>query len=349
MFQKITQVEQINFARNLAILLKGGVSINEAIDSLATQARKGTTIRTTLFRLKERIEKGVSLASAISEEGELFSKVFVSLVKAGEISGSLSENLDFLANWLERDSRLRREISNVMLYPKIVLAAVILLGGTLTTFILPKLVPMFTSLKVDLPLATRILLDVAVFSQEYWLYVVFGLLLAWLAIYLIFRLEKARFAYHRFLVRAPFIKEFVVAYQLALFSQLLATLLKSGIALDEALFTAYIGTSNLYYKKALGEIMDRISKGVSLVTVMRDYPDMYPVNTISILAVGENSGTLEESFFKVSDFWTRDIMDRTKVLPTIIEPLLLVVIALSVAFIALSIIMPIYKITGNIK
>lgn len=349
MFQKISQIEQINFARNLAVLLKGGVTINEAIDSLANQARKGTTIHDTLHRIKDRIEKGVSLASAMSQENKLFSSVFVSLVKAGELSGSLSENLDFLASWLERDSRLRKEISGVMLYPKIVLSAVLILGGSLVTFILPKLVPMFTSLKVELPLATKLLLGLAVFSQNYWLYIVLAMLLIWLFLYLLFKAEKVRFSYHKFLVVSPFIKEFVVAYQLALFSQLMATLLKSGIALDEALTTAYLGTSNLYYKRTLGEIIDRVSKGVSLVAIMKDYPALYPVNTISILAVGENSGTLEESFFKISDFWTRDIMDRTKSLPTILEPVLLVVIALSVAFIALSIIMPIYKITGNIK
>ena len=224
----------------------------------------------------------------------------------------------------------------------------IILGGSLTTFILPKLVPLFTSLKVELPLITRGLLNLAVFSQKYWLYVVLGMILLIVSIYFIFKIEKVRYGYHRFLTRAPYIREFVVGYQLALFSQLMGTLLRSGISIDEALYTAYLGTSNLYYRRALGEIMDRISKGVSLVSVMKEFPDLYPVNALSVLAVGENSGTLEESFFKVSEYWTKDISDRTKMLPTIIEPVLLVIIALSVGLIALSIIMPIYKLTGNL-
>lgn len=347
MFQKLSQIDQINFAKNLAVLLKGGVAINEAVDSLANQAKRGL-FREVLFRLKARLEKGTSLASAISEEGELFSKVFISLVKAGEISGALADNLDFLAVWLERDTRLRKDIRGVMLYPKIVLSGVIILGGGLTIFILPKLVPMFTSLHVKLPLITVILLKIAVFSQKYWLALLFAVLIIWLAVFLIFRIEKVKYRYHHLLIRTPYIQEFVIGYQLALFSQLMGTLLRSGISIDEALFISYLGTSNLYYRKALKDIIDRVSKGNSLVLTMKEYPELYPANSISVLSVGENSGTLEESFFKISDFWTREIMEKTKLLPTIIEPILLVCIALAVGLIALSIILPIYKLTGNL-
>ena len=129
----------------------------------------------------------------------------------------------------------------------------------------------------------------------------------------------------------------------------MGTLLKSGISIDEALEIAYVGTSNLYYKKILREITDRINKGISLVNTMKEYPELYPTNSMSVLAVGENSGTLEESFFKISEYWTKDIIDRTKLLPTIIEPVLLVIIAAAVGLIAMSIILPIYKLTGNLQ
>lgn len=347
LFRRISQEDQISFAKNLAVLLRGGVTINEAIDSLAGQTRRGL-MRDVMLRFKSRLEKGTSLASSISEEGDLFSKVFVSLVKAGELSGALADNLEFLASWLERDSRLRRDISNVMLYPKIVLTSVLLLGGGLTAFILPKLLPMFTSLQVELPTVTVILLKISVFNQNYWPYVLLGILLLWLSIFLLFKLEKVRFAYHRLLIRLPYVKDFVIGYQLALFSQLMSTLLKSGIAIDEALFISYLGTSNLYVKSALKEVIDRVGKGIALVSAMKEFPDIFPVNSTSVLAVGENSGTLEDSFNKISDFWTKEVREKTKMLPTIIEPVLLVFIALSVAFIALSIILPIYKLTGNL-
>ncbi len=340
--------EQINFAKNLAVLLRGGVSINEAVNSLADQAKPGT-MKKILYRIKARLENGVSLNSAISEEEGSFGKIFMSLVKAGELSGALSENLEFLSVWLERDNNLRKQINGVLLYPKIVLSAVVLLGGGLAIFILPKLVPMFTSLHVELPLITRAVLAISVFTQKYWLIVIASAFFIWLAIFLLFKIPKMRYFYHKTLVFSPYVKQFVVGYQLALFSQLMGTLLRSGISIDEALGIAYVGTSNLYYKKVLQEIIERINKGISLVNTMKDYPELYPSNSMSVLSVGENSGTLEESFFKISDFWTKEILDRTKMLPTIIEPVLLVIIALAVGLIAMSIILPIYKLTGNLQ
>ncbi len=347
-FRRISLEDQIGFAKNLAVLLRGGITINDAVDSLANQAKPGL-VKKILFRIKVRLENGVSLHSAISEEEGSFGQIFMSLVKAGELSGSLADNLEFLSVWLERDNNLRKQINGVLLYPKIVLTAVVLLGGVLSVYILPKLVPMFTSLHVKLPLITRIVLAISLFTQKYWLIVMLAAVLIWLIIFFLFKIPRLRYWYHKTLIYAPYVKEFVIGYQLALFSQLIATLLKSGIALDEALEIAYVGTANLYYKKVLREIIDRINKGVSLVGTMREYPELYPTNSISVLAVGENSGTLEESFFKVSDYWTKEILERTKLLPVIIEPVLLVFIALVVFLIALSIILPIYKLTGSLR
>lgn len=347
LFVKISKEDQISFAKNLSVLLRGGVTINEAVSSLADQAKPGIT-KKVLFRIRDRLENGVSLNSAIESEGDLFGRIFISLVRAGELSGSLADNLDFLAVWLERDTHLRKEINGVLLYPKIVLTAVVILGGGLTIFVLPKLVPMFTSLHVQLPLITRIVLAISLFAQKYWLMVIAGAFFIWLGIYLLFKIQKMKYLYHKTLINLPYISEFVVGYQLALFAQLMGTLLRSGISIDEALEIAYVGTSNLYYRKVLREIIDRVGKGISLVTTMEGYSKLYPLNSMSVLSVGENSGTLEESFFKISDFWTKEIIDKTKLLPTIIEPVLLVFIALAVGLIAMSIILPIYKLTGNL-
>jgi len=346
-FNSVSLDEQINFAKNLAVLLRGGITIDEAVNSLAEQAKPGL-MKKILYRIKTRLENGVSLHSAIDDEGRSFGKIFMSLVRAGELSGSLPENLEFLSSWLERDSNLRKQVNGVLLYPKLVISAVFILGGGLSVFVLPKLVPMFTSLHVELPLVTVIVLNISVFAQQYWPAVIFGIFFLWLGIFSLFKIPRMRYFYHKSLVYTPYIKEFIIGYNLALFAQLMGTLLKSGISIDEALEVAHTGTTNLYYKKVLEEIIDRISKGVSLVSIMDEYPRLYPANSMSILSVGENSGTLEESFFKISDFWTKEILDRTKMLPTIIEPVLLVVIAAAVGLIAMSIIMPIYKLTGNL-
>lgn len=345
--RKLALEDQIEFAKNLSVLLRGGVSIDEAIHSLADQARS-SNLRKTLLQIADRLSKGISLYSAMSDSASQFGTVVVSLVRAGELSGSLPDNLDFLADWLSRDSTLRKEISSVTMYPKLVLAATILLGGGLTVFILPKLIPMFRSLNVKLPAVTQFILDMSQFMQIYWMYVFLGLIAAYILFVLIIKIPAVKFLIDKSMVHMPFAGGMIIDYQLALFSQLMGTLLKSGLTVDESLDIAYIGTSNSYYRKALLEMKMRLLNGISLVETVKQYPAIYPSNFFNLLAVGENSGSLQDSFYTLADYYSKEILIKTKRLPTVIEPVLLVVIGLAVATLAVSIVLPIYKLSGSL-
>ena len=225
-FKTTLQLEdQVEFAKNLSVLLRGGVSIDEAILSLASQARS-SNLKKTLSELRDHLSKGVSLYTAMSNSNSRFGTVVTSLVRAGELSGSLPENLDFLAEWLSRDSNLRKEISSVTLYPKLVIAATVVLGGGLAVFILPKLVPMFSSLHVQLPWITQFILDASVFLQSYWMYVLFGIILVSVIFQVLKRLKPVKMVIDTVTIHLGFIGDMIRDYQLALFSQLLATLLR---------------------------------------------------------------------------------------------------------------------------
>lgn len=347
-FQSRLKLEdQIEFSKNLSVLLHGGVSIDDAINSLAKQARS-KSFRDVLTDISARLQKGVSLYSAMSESASRFGMVVISLVRAGEVSGSLPDNLEFLADWLARDSTLRKEISSVTMYPKLVIGATGVLGGGLAIFILPKLVPMFASLHVQLPAITQFILSAAVFLQNYWPFIFTALILLFITYKISVRMPAVKYAIDRITILLPFAGEMIRDYQLALFSQLMATLLKSGLTVDEALEIAYIGTSNLYYRKALTEMKSRLLNGVSLVETIKLYPRLYTANFTNLLGVGENSGSLQESFANLADYYTKEISIKTKRLPVVIEPILLIMIGVAVATLALSIILPIYKLTGSL-
>jgi type IV pilus assembly protein PilC len=345
---KLPLEDQVEFAKNLSVLLRGGVSIDESILSLSSQA-KSKSFRQTLENINERLSKGVSLFSAMKESQSRFGPVVTSLVRAGELSGSLPENLDFLADWLSRDSNLRKEISSVTLYPKLVLLATIFLGGGLATFILPKLVPMFKGLKVDLPKVTEFILDVSLFLQKNWLYVLIGLIVLFITYQILIRVPQVKYALDFIAIRLPVAGPMIQDYQLALFSQLMATLLKSGLTVDESLEIAYVGTNNSYYKKALIDIRSRMLNGISMTETVKVYPTLYPANFVNLLSVGENSGSIQDSFANLADYYTKEVSIKTKRLPVMIEPVLLVVIGIAVATLALAIILPIYKLTGSIN
>lgn len=343
---KISSQEQVDFANNLAIMLKSGITVNEALGSLAEQA-KSARFKKILQRIKSKAEKGTSLSEAFWEEKGAFGGVFVSLIKAGETSGTLEDNLLFVADWLERNNDLKREMNAAMLYPKIVLAATFLLGGGLTVFILPRLAPLFQNLRVALPITTRILMAVSLFVQEFWLAVFFGIAGVIVAFTMLKRIRTVKRFLHLIYIKTPFLGNLMVCYELALISKLLSTMFKSGVSIAESLNVTSEAVLNLRYRESIEKMRERVLSGTPLAAAMEEYRGLYPKNFISIVSVGEKSGTIENSFEHLTEFYSKEVSNKTKKLPTIIEPLLLIFIGIIVGFVAMSIIMPIYEITRS--
>jgi len=343
---KISSQEQVDFANNLAIMLKSGIAINEALGSLAEQA-KSKRFKQIAQRIKGKAEKGISLSEAFSEEKGAFGGVFVSLIKAGEASGTLEDNLSFVADWLERNNDLKREMSAAMLYPKIVLAATFLLGGGLTVFILPRLAPLFQNLRVELPITTRILMAVSLFIQEFWLAVFLGIAGIIIAFTLLNRIYAVKRFLHLIYIKTPFLGNLMIDYELALISKLLSTLFRSGVSMSESLSVTSEAVLNLRYRESIAKMREKVLSGITLCAAMEEYRGLYPKNFISIVSVGEKSGTIENSFQHLTEFYSKEVSNKTKRLPTVIEPLLLIFIGLIVGFVAMSIIMPIYEITRS--
>ncbi len=348
LFNKITNQERIDFIKNLAVMLKSGISLNEILSSLASH-KKSKNFKRIILNAEKEVENGVSLAEAFSKEKDAFGSVCVSLIAAGEKSGSLETNLFFTADWLERDDNLRKQIHAVLLYPKIVLTATLALGGGLAVFILPRLVPLFTSLRIALPLATRILLAFSVFLARYWPGVISGIIGAVIVFIFIQRIYRVKRFFHSCYLAMPFFSGLVIDYQMALISQIFSTLFKSGISLQETLDIIVSVPTVAHYQESLRKIKERVAQGITLAEAMSDYPKLYPENVINIIAVGEKTGSLDNSFLYLAEFYSKEVNNKTKKLPTIIEPILLIAIGLIVGFVAISIIMPIYELTRGLS
>ena len=267
----------------------------------------------------------------------------------GESSGTLEENLSFLADWLERDHDLRQEIKAATLYPKFIFGATFLLGGGLSIYILPNLVPLFDQLRVELPFTTRMLLAFSLFIQKFWFLVFAGIIFLIVGFIFLNKIKSVRRFSHLLYIKMPFVKGLVMSYQLALVSQLFFTLFKSGLPISEALAITSEAATNTHYQESIQQIKDRVGKGTTLSQAMSKYSKLYPKNMIGIIATGEKSGTLDTSFDYLSEFYSKEVRNKTKKLPTTIEPVLLVFIAIVVGFVALSIISPIYELTQGLS
>lgn len=347
-FGRVKTSELRDFVQSLSVMTSSGMPIDRAVRSLAEQA-KSRKLQDALLVVHDDIRAGTSLAGSLSEQPHIFGPVVIGVVKAGEASGTLSENLLFLGKLLDRNDRLRSDMRAATLYPKIVLAATVLLATGLAVFILPRLVPLFDRLHVDLPLSSRILLAVSRFVRDYWVVTIVALVavvaLSWLAN----RASVVRRVMHRVYVRIPFFGELVKDYQLALISQMMTTLLHSGLPISTTLQVTGESVTNLWYQETLWAIKERTDKGVPISESMVDYPQLFPESFISIVEVGEQSGTLENSFKHLTRHHVRRVNIRIKRLPTVVEPILLVIIGITVGFVAISIITPIYGLLRGIQ
>ena len=345
---KIKTQDRVNFAKNLSIMLRSGIGINDALTSLAEQTQI-PRLKKVLYKVRDDVENGTSLADAFGAETPIFGTVFVSMIQAGERSGTVESNLQFLAEWLAKSADLQHEVNAATLYPKIVFAASVLLGGGLAVFILPKLVPLFESLGADLPAVTRLLLSLSLFIQHYWLVTIVGCVLVTALITYSNSIYAVRKTFHGWYIRMPFLGTLMRNYQLALIAQLFGTLLKSGLSINESLEVVAQSATNIHYAEALSTIQEAALKGTSVSVTMQSFPALFPKIVLNIVSVGERSGTLVQSFDYIAEFYIKEVGIQARRLPTVIEPVLLLCIAAIVGFVALAIIMPIYELTGNIS
>lgn len=346
-FGTISPQEKADFTRNLAMMLKSGIPLHESLRSLAKQSRS-KVLGNLILQIQKKIEVGIQLSDALSQHQRVFGPLFVNLIEAGEASGTLVENLSFLAKFLEESNDLKKEINAVTLYPKIVLGATVLLGGGLAVFLLPKLIPLFQQLEITLPLTTRMLLAFSVFIEQWWKMLALGILGIVLGVSNAAHIPLVKYFLDSLYLKTPFVGNLARDYQLALLSRLLFLLFKSGISITESLEIASHTATNKRYQTSLALMRERVLRGSPLSGIMKEHPLLYPQTVIDVVATGEQSGNLDLALEHIAEFYSHEVHNKTKQLPAILEPMLLIGIAFVVGFVALSIIMPIYQLTQGL-
>lgn len=336
-----------NFFENLALMVKSGIPLNEALEVLAAETRSAG-FKKILQNIKAQVEGGTSFADALEETRYIFGDLAVNIIQAGEVNGTLEDNIRYVADLLQRQQELKEKLQTALIYPEIVLTLAFIIGGGIAIFILPRLVPLFTSLNVKLPLMTRVLLAVSNFLQQRGSLIALSIAVLVGIYILLIRLEPVKLFMHSLSLHLPLIGGILMDYQLALFSQVFGTLFRSGLTIQASLEATTKAVTNLRYRQVLKKAQKRLVAGVPLSVILYTYPHFFPQQTIALLSVGEKSGKLGESFDYLAKFYDREVDTATKRLPTVMEPLLLFVIALIVLFVALAIIMPIYEITSSL-
>lgn len=346
-FGRVNLAQKAILAKHLALMLNSGLTLTESLAVAIDSA--GGAMKSALKKVAQSVQSGASFSTALGLHPKIFSGVFVSAVYAGERSGNLATNLVNLSRELEKERVLMAKVKGAMIYPVIVLVAAVLLGLGIAFFILPKITPLFKGLQINLPWTTRALIWIADFLDKNGL--VFFLTFAAAIIFLLWLVRQKFMApiTHWCVLRLPVFGRLAKNLNLARLAGTLGLLLKSGVNIDEAFAITERTLGNFYYRFALRRVSGDVGRGLKLSESLEQFPRFFPLIFTRLARVGEVSGKFEDTFFYLADFYEDEVDNAAKSLATALEPLLLLFIGLVVAGLALSIITPIYEITGNIK
>jgi type IV pilus assembly protein PilC len=329
-------------------LIKAGLPILRALDLLADRA-SSPKLRPVISQVRDRVREGKSLSEAVAESG-VFSKVYSTAILAGEKSGNLPGVLDYYIAYQRVSTGVRKRILATLVYPVLLISVAILIVTYLVTAVIPKFALLYTDLNVDLPAPTRLLIALTV-DYRYAVLGAFALLVAAVAgVFLWSRTEEGGTAFDRFKFRLPVVGDTLLKFQVAQFSRTLATLLTGGTPLVAGLQTATDAITSKLLRSTVSQATQRVREGESLHAALAS-KNVIPEMALDMIEVGESSGALSPMLTSVAEFYEEEVNLRLSALVSIIEPVLLVFMGLLVAFILISLYLPIFSfsMTGATK
>ncbi len=348
-FGKLSLKDQSFFAKRLSFLIRAGVPLFEALNMIEEQTHSKKQKKVLESVIKD-ISNGQSLAGSLSKFKNVFGDFAINMIEVGEQTGVLSENLSYLSDELKKRQELQRKVIGALVYPIFISIATFGLTGLLTAYIFPKILPIFTSLNVDLPITTRFMIWVSNFLRHWgWLVIIVFIILFFVFIIALKKSKSFHFQFDRFIMKIPFVGSMVKQYNLANITRTLGLLLNGGMTLSEAIPITAKSTGNLVYKNEFGKLAHVVDRGEKISSHLRSNRKLFPDILAQIVSVGERSGNLSETLNYLSELYEGDVEDSTKNLSSLIEPILMVMMGLIVGFVAISVITPIYGITQHLS
>lgn len=345
-FERITPIDVIFLVRNLATTIKAGLPVVEALDILIVDAEK-SVIKKMLQHVQTMVRGGQALSSGFGVYAESFPPIFLGMLRAGEVSGQLDRSLSELGQYLSKEYALRTKVKSALMYPAILLIAASLVVTLLLIFVLPKLTKAFAASGVELPMITKIFLGVS--NALTWSFTLdIALVVGFIWFFLYFR--KTKFGRHFIfwlLSHTPVANELIKKVALVRFARTFGSLIDGGLSAVESLELSTRTIGNAQYERALEASILEIKNGVPISEAIGKYPDLFPRLLISLIIVGERTGSLSSILITFSDFYEEEVDNKLKNLTAVLEPILLLIMGLLVGAIAFSILMPIYQLVGH--
>jgi len=342
---RVKAQDKIIFAKNLGAMIKAGLSLSRALEVLKKQTRN-QKFKNIIIDISSEINKGSSLSEALKKYPNVFSALFISMVHAGEESGNLAESLKVIAEHLEKTYNLKKKIKGAMIYPAVVMVVMIGIGVLMLIYVVPTLTATFKELQIDLPLSTQLIIATSDLFVEHTFLVLGGMVSVVVIFIYGLRTKHGRRASEFFVLHMPLIGKLAKETNSARTARTLSSLLSSGVDIVDAIKITEDVVQNSYYKEVLISAAESIQKGSALSKTFEENEHLYPILVGEMIEVGEETGKLSTMLFNLAVFYEDEVENATKNMASIIEPFLMVFIGIIVGFFAVSMISPMYSLSG---
>ena len=343
-FKKANVKEVAVFFRQLATLAEAKVPLVEGLRILVKQ-QTNRFLKDTLFQIASDVEGGTSFSEALERHSKVFSPFYISIIKSGEASGRIQESLIYLADHLERQYDFNNKVKGAMMYPALIIIGFGTVAFIMMTFILPKLLAVFKESGQELPLPTKLLISLSNIFQNYWYFIIIGIIGIVLGIKYISTIPEGKAKLDLLKLKLPLIGKLFKKIYLARFAENLSTLIESGLPITKALKISGNVVGNEIYKRIIFESAKKVRVGEPIAFVFERSKEI-PLMVSQMIGVGERSGKLDLALKNIARFYTKEVNNSIDNLMVLIEPILILILGAGVAVLVAAILMPIYNLAG---
>lgn len=343
---KLSFTSLVDFTRQMGIMINAGLSLVDALGIIREQTRDQNQ-KLVVGRIETYIKSGSPLSVALQDLPDSFPNYYVSLIKAGESSGKLDDVFLRLAENLEKSREFRGKVVGALIYPIIIVLAIVVVAFIMMTFVLPQLLELYENFDIDLPASTRLIIGMSNFMSKFWPLIIVAVFFSVVSIRQFFRRPANRKILDMYLIKIPVFGDILQKSILVETTRTLSILIQSGVPLLEAITIVKRTTNNVLYQDAFADVYEDIEKGRSLGEALSD-TNIFPAIFVQMTSVGERTGKLDDTLLRLSRYFQMESELAIKTATTLIEPAILVILGLGVGFLITSILTPIYNLTSSI-
>ncbi len=348
LISRISTQEKIIFARNLASMIEAGLSVTRSLSVMEKQT-KNNKLKKVLNNLNNDVSKGKTLSDSMRSMGDVFSSLFISMVKAGEESGNLAGSLKVVSSQMDKSNQLTKKIRGALIYPGVVLTIMVAIGILMLLYVVPTLSSTFAGLGAQLPASTMFIINLSNFLKNHYIATLVAVLFVALFIFFGGKSKSGKRIADYLILHSPIVGPITKEINSARTTRTLSSLLSSGVDIVVAIEVTRDVLQNSYYKEVLEMAQKTIQKGEPMSDIFIANEKLYPVFVGEMINVGEETGKMAEMLLGVAVYYEEDVDQKTKDMSTIIEPLLMVVMGIGVGFFAVSMLSPMYSLVNVIQ